>query len=125
VTALVCIRLVSGELREVEPANPVVLAKDVYEADREPAIFGPSSSYLSQCTAQAWCAFAPCEPAYVLEVDHSDEYGGFKWVLADLVDAPREDVPTVPAHSSEREIEMAAELQGRTWGAPRRPSRHP
>ena len=120
-TALVCVRLVgSGELREVEPGNPVVLARDVYEADRGHSIFGFSSDYLARTSALQWAATCPSEAAYVLEQDDSDNYGGFRWVLSDLVGAPRDLISTIPAPASEPELRMAEELGGRPWGAPRR-----
>ena len=120
-TGLVCIRLVStGELREVEPTNAVVLQRDVYEADRGAAIYGFPRDHLARTSALEWAATCPGEAAYVLEEDDSDDCGGFRWVLSDLVGARRDLVPTIPAPASEPEILMAAEFQGRPWGAPRR-----
>jgi hypothetical protein len=116
----ILVRLVaSGELREIEPVNPVILARDVYAADRAQFVYGQVGERLESTTAAAWLTASPGEAAFVLEVDDSDEFGGFRWVRSALVVVPSE-TPTVPAPSSDSERAMVVEMGGRPWGNPRR-----
>ena len=79
--------IATGEIREVTPEHPVVLALDVFPSDRGLAIYGHADEYLSRCDARAWACVCPGQPAYVLETGGAGDLAGCRWLLAELPEA--------------------------------------